>query len=238
MTMAGEGKRFSDAGIKTPKPLIVYKDNPLFVNAAQSLNGIDIASWTFVVRKEHINKFHIDNIIYKYYKDANVVSVEKTTSGAAHTAYLGIISLINSGIAAKDDSVIIMDCDVIVEANNWKNVITSADATGVLLTFKSTDPRYSYIASKDNKVISTAEKIVISDNAITSPYFINRIKYFIDAFRDMYNRHTINNEMTYKEMYMSILYNFIIAQQHDVIYVPADKVTSLGTPEELSQAKV
>lgn len=233
MTMAGEGRRFSDAGINTPKPLIEYKRKPLFVNAAETLNGIDIASWTFIVRQEHIDNFHIDDVIYKYYENANVVSVEKTTRGAADTANLGIVYLLTSGKATLDDSIVIMDCDVVVDAEQWKNVINTTDDAGVLLSFKSTDPRFSYIASKNYKVLSTAEKIVISDNAITSPYFINKIKYFTDAFRDMSNRHTANNELTYKEMYMSILYNFIIAQEHKVTYVTADKVTSLGTPEEL-----
>lgn len=237
MTMAGEGKRFSVAGIDTPKPLIEYKEKPLFVNAMNSLNGIDVASWTFVVRQEHIDKFHIDDVIYKYYENANVVSVEKTTRGAADTANIGIVYLLASGKATSDDSIIIMDCDVIVDAEQWKDVINTTNDAGVLLSFKSTDPRFSYIASKNNKVLSTAEKIVISDNAITSPYFINKIKYFTDAFQDMYKCHTADNELTYKEMYMSILYNFIIAQEHKVTYVTANKVTSLGTPEELNIAR-
>jgi choline kinase len=237
MAMAGEGKRFSAAGIDSPKPLIEYKEKPLFVNAMSSLNGIDVASWTFIVRQEHIDKFHIDDVIYKYYKNANIVSVKKTTRGAADTANLGITYLLKSWKATPEDSVVIMDCDVVVDAEQWKDVIKTTDDAGVLLSFKSTDTRFSYISSKNDKVLSTAEKIVISDNAITSPYFINKIKYFTDAFQDMYKCHTSDNELTYKEMYMSILYNFIIAQEHKVTYVAADKVTSLGTPEELNTVR-
>ena len=47
----------------------------------------------------------------------------------------------------------------------------------------------------------------------------------------------VDGEPTYKEMYMSILYNFMIADRKKIILVDADKIISLGTPEELEKAK-
>jgi hypothetical protein len=49
--------------------------------------------------------------------------------------------------------------------------------------------------------------------------------------------HDANGDMTYKELYVSILYNFMIANGKKIILVNADKITSLGTPEELEKAK-
>jgi hypothetical protein len=87
------------------------------------------------------------------------------------------------------------------------------------------------------KVTKTAEKNVISNNALTSPYFIKKIEDFVDAFHDMERFKEPNGEPTYKEMYVSVLYNFMIANDKKIILVNADKVTSLGTPEELEKAR-
>lgn len=237
MPMAGEGSRFKDAGIDTPKPMIEFNGEPLFKNSLKTIDGLEVATQTFIVRKEHVDEFVIDKKIHEYYPDAIVMVVEKTTRGAAETAFLAIRNLILSSLADFNDSVLIMDCDVIVDAVDWKNIIRNCRVDGVLLSFNSNDPRYSYAGVKNGKVVSTAEKLVISEHALTSPYFIKKIEYFVDAFHDMERYKPENGELTYKEMYMSILYNFMIADGKKIILVDADKITSLGTPEELEEAK-
>lgn len=237
MPMAGEGSRFKDIGIDTPKPLIEFNEIPLFMNSLRTIDGVDVATRTFIVRKEHVDNWKIDEKIHECYPDAIVMVVEQTTRGAAETAFLAIKNLILSNLADFNDSVLIMDCDVIVEADDWKNIIKNCRFDGVLLSFYSNDSKYSYAAVKNGKVISTAEKIAISDHALTSPYFIKKIEYFVDAFHEMEMYKPVDGEPTYKEMYMSILYNFMIADGKKIILVDADKIISLGTPEELEKAK-
>ena len=236
MTMAGEGSRFKDAGIDMPKPLIDLNGEPLFKHAMSTVSGIDIASMTFVVRKEHIDKYDIDKKIFNIYPQAYIIPVEKTTRGAADTAFLAVRSLILNDVADFDDSVVIMDCDVAVESYEWRHDIQNPDCDGILLSFKSKDPKYSYATEKDSEVISTAEKIVISEHALTSPYFISNIEDFIDAFHDMESFES-NDGLTYKEMYMSILYNFLIANRKKIRLIDVDSITSFGTPEELEAIK-
>lgn len=233
MTMAGEGSRFVSTGIDTPKPLIEYNGLPLYRNALKLLDDVNIASMTFVVRKEHIDKYEIDKKITSAYPDAIVMVVEKTTRGAAETAFLAARNLILSNTADFNDSLIIMDCDVMVKAEKWKKMIMNTKSHGLLLSFRSDDPKYSYATVNNyNTVVSTAEKKVISYHALTSPYFIRKIEYFIDAFHKMERA-----EIKFKEMYMSVLYNFLIDDCMKVTLVNADEVTSLGTPEELETAK-
>ena len=124
------------------------------------------------------------------------------------------------------------------EAEDWKYMIQYPKADGILLTFKSNDPRYSYAAVKRGRVIWTAEKDPISDKAITSPYFFKSLGDFFDMFHQMERFMENDKEMTYKEMYMSLLYNFLCTEGgKTVITIDADKVISLGTPEELEAAK-
>ena len=63
MPMAGEGSRFLKEGWTTPKPLIDLKGIPLFKRA---IGSVAVAGapmkYSFIVRKEHIDKYHIDGI--------------------------------------------------------------------------------------------------------------------------------------------------------------------------------
>ena len=61
MPMGGGGTRFGNHGFNVPKPLIEIYGKPFFYWATQSLvKNIEIESLTFVVLKEHIEKFAID----------------------------------------------------------------------------------------------------------------------------------------------------------------------------------
>ena len=238
MTMAGEGNRFKEVGIDTPKPLIEYNGKPLFVNSMSTLDNIKYDSVTFVVRHEHIEKYHIDDEIKKYYPNAIIIAIADTTRGAAETAFIAVRTLILNEVADFTDRMLVMDCDVIVHSERWASIIQKPHSDGVLLSFKSDSDKYSYAKVDDSSVvIETAEKNPISDHALTSPYFIKKIEYFVDAFHEMEMYKPVDGEPTYKEMYMSILYNFMIADGKKIILVDADKIISLGTPEELEKAK-
>ena len=239
MPMAGEGSRFKDIGINTPKPLIEFNGKPLFVNALETVKNINIASYTFIVRKEHVDNYNIDKEILKYYPDAIIIAIENTTRGAAETAYIAIKNIIIYSIGEFTDGVLIMDCDVVVESNELVDMLKNANTDkfdGLLLSFYSNENKYSYATVNSNgDVISTAEKVVISDNALTSPYYVNKIEDFVDAFHDM-ETYSYDDELTYKEMYMSILYNFLIANRKTIKLIGTDNILSLGTPEELEEA--
>lgn len=233
MTMAGEGNRFKEAGIETPKPLIEYNGKPLFVNSMSALDNIKYDSVTFVVRHEHIEKYHIDDEIKKYYPNAIIIAIADTTRGAAETAFIAVRTLILNEVADFTDRMLVMDCDVIVHSERWASIIQKPHSDGVLLSFKSDSDKYSYAKVDDSSVvIETAEKNPISDHALTSPYFIRKIEDFVDAFNAM----DMAKDDTYKEMYMSVLYNFLISSNKRILLVDADEIISLGTPQELENA--
>ena len=107
MPMAGEGSRFLKDGWNTPKPLIELYGIPLFKRAISSVvvEGAPM-KYSFVVRKEHIDKYHIDDQIKGYIPNANVFYVEKTTRGAVESC------LMAESVIEKDDAIIVMDCDL------------------------------------------------------------------------------------------------------------------------------
>ena len=230
MPMAGEGSRFVKEGYTQPKPLIEYQGIPLFMRAVNSLNNIHVPrKYSFIVRKEHITTHHIDLLIKE--KIPQVYTVDKTTRGAVETCLIA-----EAGIA-KDDAILVMDCDLEFRSSNYDEIIRNiinnpANSTeGVLLSFISNDPRYSYALTSGDFVIRTAEKEVISNHALIGSYFFSKSSSFLQAAHSLLDDASHNKP----EFYVSLLYNYLIQQNKKIRLSVCDQYSSYGTPEELNK---
>ena len=234
MPMAGEGSRFAKAGWTTPKPLIELNGQPLFKHAISSVSADSFQmKYSFIVRQEHIDKYAIDKGIKAFLPDANVFSVMKTTRGAVETC------LMAESTIDDEDAVIVMDCDLEFRSKKFIEIIReilsqSADEAngGALVSFESDLPKYSYAeVGEDGLVKRTAEKEVISNNALCGAYFFSTGKRFKEI------AHQLLNEPEFKkpEYYVSLLYNYMLAEGEKVQLAPMEEYYSYGTPEELQQ---
>lgn len=234
MPMAGEGSRFLKEGWTTPKPLIELKGVPLFKRAIDSVSTIGAPmNYSFIVRKEHIDHYHIDKQIKAILPDANVFFVKKTTHGAVETC------LIAESAISEDDAIMVMDCDLEFRSKGFTEGIKeilqkpSNEANGgMLVSFESTEPRYSYAEVDDNMIVKrTAEKEVISNHALCGAYFFSTAKGFLNA------AHRLLNEpvFTKPEYYVSLLYNYLLADGETVRLSTMEEFYSYGTPEELKR---
>ena len=234
MPMAGEGSRFQKEGWTTPKPLIELKSTPLFIRAINSVS-IDGAymKYSFIVRQEHIDNYKIDQQIKTILPNANIFSVLKTTRGAVETC------LMAESVISEDDGIIVMDCDLefrsIAYINGIRQILEQpmegVDG-GLLVSFESNLPKYSYAEiDKDNRVIRTAEKEVISNHALCGAYFFSTGKGFLMA------AHRLLNEQNFSkpEFYVSLLYNYLLQNGETVLLAKMEQYFSYGTPEELKQ---
>ena len=234
MPMAGEGSRFAKAGWATPKPLIELDGQPLFKHAISSVaaEGI-VMKYSFIVRHEHIERYGIDKGIKSFLPDANVFSVMKTTRGAVETC------LMAESAIADDDAVIVMDCDLEFRSKGFIEIIKDILSQsvneangGALVSFKSDQPKYSYAeVGEDGLVVRTAEKEVISHHALCGAYFFSTGKRFKQI------AHQLLDEPDFKkpEYYVSLLYNYILADGEKVYLAPMEEYYSYGTPEELQR---
>lgn len=232
--MAGEGSRFKKEGWTTPKPLIVLNGMPLFEHAISSVSahGIEL-KYSFIVRQEHINEYNVDDGIRNFLPDANVFSVFKTTRGAVETC------LVAESAITDDDAVIVMDCDLEFKSKRFIEIIKSILSKpvtevngGALACFVSNEPRYSYAAiGKDGFVARTAEKEVISNHALCGAYFFSTGKRFKQI------AHKLLDEPDFRksEYYVSLLYNYLLADGEKVFLAPTEEYYSYGTPEELKR---
>lgn len=232
MPMAGEGSRFLKEGWTTPKPLIQLHGKELFLRAIGSVRDDKIPmKYSFIVRQEHIDKYGIDKGIKAVLPEANIFSVLKTTRGAVETCLIAESAIMN------DDAVIVMDCDLEFRSKEFieiiKNILSQPieEANGgALVSFESDEPRYSYAALGDDGFVArTAEKEVISNNALCGAYF------FSTGARFKQIAHQLLNELEFKkpEYYVSLLYNYLLADGEKVHLASMEEYRSYGTPEEL-----
>ena len=236
MPMAGEGSRFAKAGWTTPKPLIELRGVPLFQRAIGSvaIEGVEM-KYSFIVRQEHIDSQHIDQMITALEPTARIFSVLQTTRGAVETC------LVAEAAIDDDDAVVVMDCDLEFRSQRYNALVSQALALpataadgGALVSFESDNPRYSYAeVDADGRVLRTAEKEPISCHALCGAYFFGSGKDFKRIAHQLLEDGTCGKP----EFYVSLLYNYLLAEGKTVRLAPMEEYHSYGTPEEFLAAQ-
>lgn len=230
MPMGGGGTRFIRDGFECPKPLIEIYDKPFFYWATQSIRKFtELASLTFVVLQEHIDRFSIDARILALYPDAEIQVIPQVFPGAVMTCLAGVEHI------PVGQPILFNDCDHLFICNSFYEFCKAdqfEEVDGGLLTFTSTDPRFSFVAfDKCGFVKRTVEKQAISENAICGAYFFNSKEIFKKAAQAYLKK------CEYQEFFMSGVYNIMAVQGQKIRSYNVDAHVSFGTPEELSSAK-
>lgn len=225
--MGGLGSRFSKAGYTTPKALIEVDGKPMFMRALDSFSPIYDIQFIFVIREEHNTQYGLADEILKSLPDAKIAILDHDTGGAVETCMVAK-DLINDS-----QPITVADCDIYFESSEYFNKIVSlSPPDAMLLTFKSTDPRYSYVElGSGGEVLRTAEKIAISDNAILGGYFFSNGALFKSVASEF-----VANPLPsgLSEYYMSHLFNVLLEQGSKIEISQVDTMHIFGTPEELN----
>jgi dTDP-glucose pyrophosphorylase len=230
MPMGGLGSRFADQGYTTPKALIPVDGKPMFKRALDSFTPLGGASYLFVIRREHEDQYQLGNQIRKELPGAKITILDGNTRGAAETAMMATADIDD------DLPIIIADCDIYFESQEYMDkihqVITTGKPDGMLLTFNSSEPRFSYVAlNETGKAVRTAEKVVISNHAILGGYFFRSGKLFKELGAD-FLAHDLPDGL--KEYFMSHLFNILLEKNGEIEIATIDKMHVFGTPEELN----
>ena len=131
---------------------------------------------------------------------------------------------------------LIVNADQYVEANidefiSWSR---SSKADGAIMTFESSHPRWSYAkVNKENEVIETAEKKVISSHATVGIYYFAKGSLYVRSAFTMIEKHiTLNGEF-----YVCPVYNEMILNDGKIKIweIEKNKMHGMGTIEDLVQ---
>lgn len=228
MPMGGLGSRFAKEGYATPKPLIEVDGKPMFMRALDSFSSVENVQYIFVIRKEHNEQYDLENQIKLQLPDARIAILDHDTRGAVETCLIAT-DLINNSLP-----IAVADCDIYFESIAYFEKIKHMETNhidGMLLTFESTDPRYSYVElDESGKASRTAEKVVISNHAILGGYFFKDG----ETFKSVANQFIQEGLGDLKEFYMSHLFNILLTRSSKIEIADINKMHIFGTPEELN----
>jgi len=222
--MAGLGKRFRDKGYKVPKQFVIVDDKQIIDYSFNSIDVSDYQKIIFIVLKEYITNFHIDEILKsKFGNSIEIVVIDELTDGSVCSC-LAAKSLINN-----ENPLVIYTLDVHFSPV-FKYDPNLFYCRSFVLTFQSNSPNYSYAELDENgDVIKTEEKKVISNNALVGIYgFVSGALFVSMAEKMIADKLKTNNEY-----YIAPLYNLIIGQGHRVLACPVEQMHVIGTPEEM-----
>lgn len=225
MPMAGLGTRFRQAGRQVPKPLIDLEGRPLFWWAAQSVcRAATVREIVFVVLQQHVDELGIDTEIRRYFPHATVRVIREVTAGAAETAAIGAAALATAGPFA------VNDCDHAFSGTSLSPLVEQlgGHACGALVAFRASSPAYSYLRLDEaGRVAGTVEKQVVSPFAIAGCYLFAEQKQLLDRMQQY------RQACRYRELFVSGLYDLMIADGCDIPFAELAHHVSFGTPEEL-----
>ena len=247
MPMAGRGSRFEKEGFTVPKPLIEIYGKPFFYWSTQSIRKfIELASLDFVVLQEHVDKYDIDVIIKSYFPEARLHVLSDVTEGAVITCLRGVTDISDELPVVFNDCDHLFKCsafnDFCQKKNKDNNNLVASDAfaaldksdeAGILLTFSSSEPKYSFVA-KDSagNITRTAEKKAISNEAICGCYYFRNRNLF-ETYAEQYLK-----DCEYSEYFMSGVYNIMIRNNLTIKSMLTDFHVPFGVPAEYEIAKL
>ena len=223
--MAGAGSRFAQVGYSFPKPLIEVNGKPMIQVVLENLN-IE-ANYTFVVRKEHYEKYSLQYLLTLIAPGCNIVQVDELTEGSACTTMLAKEFIDN------DDPLLLANSDQFMEWNSNESLYAfNADGIdGGILTFKATHPKWSYAkVGKDGFVSEVAEKKPISDDATVGVYYWKKGSDYVKYTEQMIEKDIRTNG----EFYICPVFNEAIADGKKIRIKEIERMWGIGTPEDLS----
>ena len=224
--MAGKGIRLKNFN-PYPKPLVKVLGKTIVEWSIETL-GVG-GNYIFCCKKEHIEKFKIDELLKKIVPDFKIISIDYQTKGTLQSV-LEASELINN-----DDELIISDTDHYLKWNSefFNKEIRNKEIDGCVMVFPEeyTSDKCSYV-KLDNQgyVIKSAEKQTISKTATVGLHYFKKGREFVKYANQM-----IEEGMEFNnEFYVTPIYNLFAKSKKKIISFPVEKMWALGSPEEIN----
>ncbi len=228
--MAGRGSRFLKAGYIKPKPLIDVNGKPMIQVVIENIKPKREHKFIFVVQQEHIDEYHVDELLKNLCPTCEIVSIDGITEGAACSALEAIKHINNQQplMIANSDQWINISIDDYLEAWNIDKL------EGFIMTMHSSDPKWSYIKfDQSGIIIDVVEKIVVSNHATVGIYNFSRGNIFCQYATQMIKE----KNMSQGEYYVAPVYKYMLNNNANIGLFNIDRATrnmfGLGTPEDL-----
>lgn len=212
--LLGKGSRMKEGGFFCPKSLIPVTNSKNILEMGLDSVETSECHLIFVTRKDEPE---VAEFIRKKWPESTVLVSDKETKGSLHTVALAT-KFINN-----ETPLIVLNVDIHFSPQYIPCPEDFED--GLILTFKSNSPNYSYVQCENGLVTKTAEKEVISNEATVGLYCFKSGKLLIDMLSFA--------PMTKNEYYICPFYNVLIEKGYKIKAQKVDKMYIFGTPSEL-----
>jgi len=225
---AGKGSRFESI---YPKPLNLVLGVPMIYHTIKSLNLDRFGNYKlYIIYNKRLDNCNFKQILINMFPSItfNFILIDYITRGASESAYIGLQNVYNQ---IDDGNIIFFDNDTIYPENTHEYLSVQYDSNFILTNFNhEKDAIYSYVSiNKDNYIEKIKEKEKISDLICIGGYGFKNKDEFIDTFKLILNE----NQKTNNEFYMSLIYEYLLKTKKDILNIPINQITSLGTPSQL-----
>jgi NDP-sugar pyrophosphorylase family protein len=227
--MAGEGSRFKDIGIQTPKPLIEVNGKTL---AEHSIETLGVSGRFIFITKEYLDSKYNDRLskIFNRLAPNHIeIRTNKPQFGTSYSALLAKEYIDN------DDELILTNCDqhLVWDPKDFLKESRKDGVDGSILVHNSSSHKHSYAVVKDGFVTHLAEKNPISRNALVGLHYWKYGKDFVSSAERLVADCAHNQ----KESYVSLTYNYLIEDNKKIsVYkIRKDQYICLGTPADLEE---
>ena len=229
--MAGRGSRFAVAGYVDPKPLIEVGGKPMVQWVIENIRPDRPHRFIFICLAEHLERYpKIPSTLKRLTPNCEIVTVNEVTQGAACTVLLAK-EFINN-----ETPLMIANSDQFVdlEINSYLEKLSLEKAAGLIMTFWSDHPKWSYCRLRpDGSVSEVVEKKVVSNDATVGIYNFAKGREFVQAAEEMITRNLRVNG----EFYVAPAYNLLIEQGAKIVVSETGRENAgmygLGTPDDL-----
>jgi len=236
--LAGLGLRFSREGYSTPKPLILVSGVPMIVQVIRCMPPSD--KWIFIVRQEHIQNYHINEIIKKEVPHAIIIAVNQTTLGQANTCLLA------QGYILPEEPVFVgaSDNGYVYDTLKYQQLLHDPKIDCIVWTFtkmeKMRQKPQSYgwakleedgMTIKDMSVKAPISNDPYYDHAVVATFAFKKAKDFFESIHLMVEEdHRINNEF-----FLDAVPIFLKKLHKKSVIFDVDQWICWGTPDELKE---
>ncbi len=235
--MSGEGKRFSDAGYKDIKPLIMVDGKTM----AEHVIGMfpKKSEFVFVAREDHLKTTKLKNILQKNAPDCTIIPIKKHKLGPVH-AVLQAAGRIND-----NEPVIVNYCDFYAE---WdfgalEKKARQGGFDGALSGYTGFHPHLLwqnlYAGMRVDgamNLLEIKEKHSFTQNPMDSYHSAGTYYFAKGAEMKKYMQELVERELAVNgEYYVSSVYALMLRDKKKVFVQNVDYFLQWGTPKDLEE---
>jgi NDP-sugar pyrophosphorylase family protein len=241
--MAGNGKRFSDAGYTEPKPLIKVHGKPMIehmVNLFQSKSGKP-NNFVFICNDEHLKSTNLREVLENLKLKSVIVS-------HSFERPLGPVYSTLQAIEYIDDKepAIVTYCDFDTDSDykDFENMANSPDVDGAISCFTGFQPhfygsdKFAGAKADDNNAVSEVKEKHCYAEDKAKGWHATGVNYFKNGrlikkyFKELVDRNLCHDNGEY---YVSQVYNLMIEDGLKIILHQVNHFCAWGTPESLNE---